>query len=118
KAISLIIKDVSWLWRTAYNYAAQGCSELLLARDLLESFCQTSPVGVGSERYICLINASFLRRLRPVAIISLICLVKRLPPVISCVDWNHSCAKIALFRVQNVYFRTRLLYQMGPAIRN
>jgi len=27
KAISLIIKDVSWLWRTAYNCAVQGCSE-------------------------------------------------------------------------------------------
>ena len=25
--MSLIIKDVSWLWRTAYNCAAQGCTE-------------------------------------------------------------------------------------------
>jgi hypothetical protein len=27
KAIALIIKDVSWLWRTAYNCAVQGCAE-------------------------------------------------------------------------------------------
>ena len=27
KAIPLIMKDVSWLWRTAYNCAIQGCSE-------------------------------------------------------------------------------------------
>ena len=25
--MSPIIKDVSWLWRTAYNCAAQGCTE-------------------------------------------------------------------------------------------
>lgn len=27
KRVSLIIKDVSWLWRTAYNCATQGCTE-------------------------------------------------------------------------------------------
>ncbi|RXW17117.1 hypothetical protein EST38_g8741 [Candolleomyces aberdarensis] len=27
KAISLIMKDISWLWRSAYNSAVQGCSE-------------------------------------------------------------------------------------------
>jgi hypothetical protein len=27
KAFPLINKDVSWLWRTAYNCAVQGCSE-------------------------------------------------------------------------------------------
>ena len=27
KAISLISKDLSWLWRTAYNCALQGCYE-------------------------------------------------------------------------------------------
>lgn len=27
KAISLISKDLSWLWRTAYNCAVQGCYE-------------------------------------------------------------------------------------------
>lgn len=25
--MSLVIKDVSWLWRTAYNSATQGCTE-------------------------------------------------------------------------------------------
>ena len=25
--MSTMIKDVSWLWRTAYNCAAQGCTE-------------------------------------------------------------------------------------------
>ncbi len=25
--MSLVIKDVSWLWRTAYNCAVQGCTE-------------------------------------------------------------------------------------------
>lgn len=27
KAMQLIMKDVSWLWRTAYNCAIQGCTE-------------------------------------------------------------------------------------------
>lgn len=27
KAVALIIKDISWLWRTAYNCAVQGCAE-------------------------------------------------------------------------------------------
>lgn len=27
KTIHLITKDLSWLWRTAYNCAVQGCSE-------------------------------------------------------------------------------------------
>jgi hypothetical protein len=27
KAVSLITKDVSWLWRMAYNLAVQGCSD-------------------------------------------------------------------------------------------
>jgi hypothetical protein len=27
KSVSIIQKDVSWLWRTAYNCAVQGCSE-------------------------------------------------------------------------------------------
>jgi len=25
--VSLVIRDVSWLWRTAYNCAVQGCTE-------------------------------------------------------------------------------------------
>ncbi|KAK7461310.1 sporulation-specific protein 22 [Stygiomarasmius scandens] len=70
KAIALIIKDVSWLWRTAYNCAVQGCSDwegyqeqisalFDLARDLLIAYCESSPVEVDPELYVHLINASF-----------------------------------------------------------
>ncbi|KAF8877617.1 hypothetical protein BD779DRAFT_1677236 [Infundibulicybe gibba] len=70
KTISLIIKDMSWLWRTAYNCAVQCCSEreqhgdyifelFELARDFLESFCRASPVDMCPESYMCLMNASF-----------------------------------------------------------
>lgn len=27
KAVSLVMKDLAWLWRRAYNTAVQGCSE-------------------------------------------------------------------------------------------
>ncbi|KAF5376865.1 hypothetical protein D9615_007266 [Tricholomella constricta] len=70
KAMALINKDVSWLWRTAYNCAVQGCSEwehceeriadlFDVAKDLLEALCQASPVDVDPELYLHLINASF-----------------------------------------------------------
>ncbi|SJL03232.1 uncharacterized protein ARMOST_06583 [Armillaria ostoyae] len=75
KALNLITKDVSWLWRTAFNCAVQGCSEwegsgceerisdlFDIARDLLETCCQassTSPVDVDAEVYLHLIIASF-----------------------------------------------------------
>ncbi|KAJ6505545.1 hypothetical protein C8R45DRAFT_1209240 [Mycena sanguinolenta] len=70
KAITLIIKDVSWLWRTAYNCAVQGCAEwerseerisqlFEFARDLLTTCCDASPVDVDAELYLHLINASF-----------------------------------------------------------
>ncbi|TFK68509.1 SPO22-domain-containing protein [Pluteus cervinus] len=69
KAMSLITKDVSWLWRTAYNSAIRACTEwegteqapdlFDIARDLLEACCQASPVDVDVEIYIHLINASF-----------------------------------------------------------
>ncbi|KAJ7160549.1 meiosis protein SPO22/ZIP4 like-domain-containing protein [Mycena crocata] len=70
KAVALIIKDVSWLWRTAYNCAVQGCaewerSELLIAqlfevaRDLLTTTCEASPVDVDADLYLHLITASF-----------------------------------------------------------
>ncbi|KAG6873268.1 hypothetical protein C0995_001042 [Termitomyces sp. Mi166 len=70
KAMSLISKDVSWLWRTAYNCAVQGCSEwerceervadlFDIARGLLEALCQASPVEMDSEVYSHLANASF-----------------------------------------------------------
>ncbi|KAF9029885.1 SPO22-domain-containing protein [Hymenopellis radicata] len=70
KTINLISKDVSWLWRTAYNCAVQGCSEWTasherisdlfdMARDLLEICCQSSPVEVDAEVYMHLSIASF-----------------------------------------------------------
>ncbi|KAJ7362964.1 meiosis protein SPO22/ZIP4 like-domain-containing protein [Mycena albidolilacea] len=70
KAIALIIKDVSWLWRTAYNCAVQGCAEwersevrisqlFEVARDLLTTCCDASPVDVDADLYLHLINASF-----------------------------------------------------------
>lgn len=70
RAVSLIFKDVSWLWRTAYNCAVQGCSdwenageqisELFdISRELLEACCNASPVDVDSESRLHLVNASF-----------------------------------------------------------
>ncbi|KAJ7877618.1 meiosis protein SPO22/ZIP4 like-domain-containing protein [Mycena leptocephala] len=70
KAIALIIKDVSWLWRTAYNCAVQGCAEwegsevrisqlFEVARDLLTTCCESSPVDIDADLYLHLINASF-----------------------------------------------------------
>ncbi|KAJ6559308.1 meiosis protein SPO22/ZIP4 like-domain-containing protein [Mycena sp. CBHHK59/15] len=70
KAIALIIKDVSWLWRTAYNCAIQGCAEwdrseervselFEVARDLLSACCEASPIDVDADLYLHLINASF-----------------------------------------------------------
>ncbi|KIJ97167.1 hypothetical protein K443DRAFT_106039 [Laccaria amethystina LaAM-08-1] len=70
RAVSLIFKDVSWLWRTAYNCAVQGCSdwenageqisELFdISRQLLEACCNASPVDVDSESRLHLVNASF-----------------------------------------------------------
>ncbi|KAL0578367.1 sporulation-specific protein 22 [Marasmius crinis-equi] len=70
KSIALIIKDVSWLWRTAYNCAVQGCSEweghqdqicdlFDVARDLLEACCQGNPVDLDADLYTHLVYASF-----------------------------------------------------------
>ncbi|KAJ3794551.1 meiosis protein SPO22/ZIP4 like-domain-containing protein, partial [Lentinula aff. detonsa] len=70
KVVSLIIKDVTWLWRTAYNCAVQGCSDwdgfqeqisalFDISKDMLEVFCQASPVEVEPDLYNHLMNASF-----------------------------------------------------------
>ncbi|KAJ3982962.1 meiosis protein SPO22/ZIP4 like-domain-containing protein [Lentinula detonsa] len=70
KVVSLIIKDVTWLWRTAYNCAVQGCSDwdgfqeqisalFDISKDMIEQFCQASPVEVGPDLYNHLMNASF-----------------------------------------------------------
>ncbi|KAJ8503294.1 hypothetical protein ONZ45_g10982 [Pleurotus djamor] len=70
KAFSMVSKDVSWLWRTAYNSAVQACAEwedasdtiselFELTRDLLQICCDESPVEVDAELYLFLMNASF-----------------------------------------------------------
>ncbi|KAF8919157.1 hypothetical protein CPB85DRAFT_1429788 [Mucidula mucida] len=70
KSINLISKDLSWLWRTAYNCAVHGCSEWAanherisdlfdMARDLLEIHCQSSPLEIDAEVYMHLSIASF-----------------------------------------------------------
>ncbi|KAF7311279.1 hypothetical protein MKEN_01029500 [Mycena kentingensis (nom. inval.)] len=70
KSTALISKDISWLWRTAYNCAVQGCSEweqseervavlFEVARDLLTISCDASPIEVSAETYVHLTNATF-----------------------------------------------------------
>ncbi|KAJ7487188.1 hypothetical protein B0H11DRAFT_1658558, partial [Mycena galericulata] len=69
KAVALIIKDVSWLYRTAYNCAVQGytewerCEERIsqlfeVTRDVT-TCCEASPVDVVADLYLHLINATF-----------------------------------------------------------
>ncbi|KAF5385597.1 hypothetical protein D9757_006758 [Collybiopsis confluens] len=70
KTTSLIIKDISWLWRTAYNCAVRGCSDwdgfqeqisslFDVAKDLLETYCQASPVDADPDLYSRLVNSYF-----------------------------------------------------------
>ncbi|KAF6758826.1 meiosis protein SPO22/ZIP4 like-domain-containing protein [Ephemerocybe angulata] len=70
KAVSLIMKDLSWLWRRAYNSAVQGCSEwegcgdqiselFEIAKLLLETQCQASPLVPDDESRMYLISATF-----------------------------------------------------------
>ncbi|TFK28437.1 hypothetical protein FA15DRAFT_60912 [Coprinopsis marcescibilis] len=70
KAVSLIHKDISWLWRTAYNCAVQGCSEwegcgeqiselFDTSRILLETCWNSSPVDIDNESCVYLLNAIF-----------------------------------------------------------
>ncbi|KAF7293678.1 hypothetical protein MIND_01147800 [Mycena indigotica] len=72
KAISLVIKDVSWLWRMAYNCAVQCCAEweegnhervselFEVARDLLATYCEAAlDVPADVSNYMHLINATF-----------------------------------------------------------
>jgi hypothetical protein len=88
KRVSLVIKDVSWLWRTAYNCAAQGCTEWDNAEErvpplfdvsrevrlvlypgvtlcskgagaqLLEIYLETA-LEVNEEMHLCLVFSSF-----------------------------------------------------------
>jgi hypothetical protein len=68
--IILIFKDISWLWRSAYNCAVQGCSEwecageqiselFEIAKELLEACCHASPVDTDAEMHVHLANATF-----------------------------------------------------------
>ncbi|KAG0701956.1 meiosis protein SPO22/ZIP4 like-domain-containing protein [Suillus ampliporus] len=67
---AIIVRDISWLWRTAYNYAIQACSDwedredqlsdiFDAARRLLELYIRHAPVGVDQAIYVYLVNASF-----------------------------------------------------------
>jgi hypothetical protein len=87
KRVSLVIKDVSWLWRTAYNCAAQGCAEWDNAEErvpplfdmsrevplvpfpgllvlhahgiqLLETYLETA-LEVDEEMHLCVVFSSF-----------------------------------------------------------
>ncbi|KZT68843.1 hypothetical protein DAEQUDRAFT_711357 [Daedalea quercina L-15889] len=63
-------RDISWLWRAAYNCAIQGCSEweeaestvsdiFDIARQLLEIYRDASLADIDVEIYLHIINASF-----------------------------------------------------------
>ncbi|RPD58497.1 hypothetical protein L227DRAFT_189115 [Lentinus tigrinus ALCF2SS1-6] len=63
-------KDISWLWRTAYNTAVQGCSEwdnqedsisdlFDISRQLLEIYLRFPAVESETGLHVFLINASF-----------------------------------------------------------
>ncbi|KAN0121444.1 hypothetical protein V8E52_003340 [Russula decolorans] len=68
KRVSLVIRDVSWLWRTAYNCAVKGCTEWDNAeekvpplfdgsRELLEIYLETA-LEVDEEMYLCIVLSS------------------------------------------------------------
>ncbi|KAG2053918.1 SPO22-domain-containing protein [Suillus hirtellus] len=67
---AMLSRDVSWLWRTAYNCAIQACSDwedredqisdiFDAARRLLELYTLHATVDVDQAIYIYLVNASF-----------------------------------------------------------
>ncbi|PCH37312.1 hypothetical protein WOLCODRAFT_146594, partial [Wolfiporia cocos MD-104 SS10] len=68
--VTVVFKDVSWLWRTAYNCAIQGYSEWTeseeyvselfdVARQLLEAYGDSALADVDVEIHVHMINASF-----------------------------------------------------------
>ncbi|KAH9947352.1 meiosis protein SPO22/ZIP4 like-domain-containing protein [Amylocystis lapponica] len=70
RSATMVAKDISWLWRTAYNCAIQGCSEwedseekvaelFDIARQLLEAYCTSVLSDVDAEVQVHIINASF-----------------------------------------------------------
>ncbi|GBE78570.1 hypothetical protein BKA93DRAFT_799652 [Sparassis latifolia] len=65
-----ILKDLSWLWRTAYNCAVQGCTEWAnseesvsqlfdTANQLLKVYLKSTLTDVDPEVHMFLLNASF-----------------------------------------------------------
>ncbi|KIK99445.1 hypothetical protein PAXRUDRAFT_30503 [Paxillus rubicundulus Ve08.2h10] len=67
---ALVIRDVSWLWRTAYNCAIEGCSNwddqgeqvshaFDIARELLELYVSRTIAEVDPSTYMYIANASF-----------------------------------------------------------
>ncbi|KAJ3483561.1 hypothetical protein NLI96_g6231 [Meripilus lineatus] len=68
--ITTVLKDVSWLWRTAFNTGVQGCSEWAhleesvsdafdIARELLEVYCQSVLTDVDPSLSAHIVDASF-----------------------------------------------------------
>ncbi|KAI9509875.1 hypothetical protein F5148DRAFT_1282528 [Russula earlei] len=69
KRVSHIIRDVSWLWRTAYNCAVKGCTDwdnaeervpslFDVSRELLEIYLETA-LEADEEMHLCIIFSSF-----------------------------------------------------------
>ncbi|KIO03245.1 hypothetical protein M404DRAFT_625830 [Pisolithus tinctorius Marx 270] len=67
---ALVIRDLSWLWRTAYNCAIDGCSDwdnhgeevsnaFDIARQLLELYIAKTLTEVEPSTYVYIANASF-----------------------------------------------------------
>ncbi|CCL98934.1 uncharacterized protein FIBRA_00941 [Fibroporia radiculosa] len=68
--VTMVSRDISWLWRTAYNCAIQGCTEWMeleanisdlfdIARQLLEAYQDATLTDIDVEIHIHIINASF-----------------------------------------------------------
>ncbi|OCB89780.1 hypothetical protein A7U60_g3040 [Sanghuangporus baumii] len=66
----LIAKDVSWLWRTAYNIALQGCSEwrdadiqigelFELSHELAHAYSRIAVANTETDVYICMAHSAF-----------------------------------------------------------
>ncbi|KAF9231600.1 hypothetical protein BU15DRAFT_68195 [Melanogaster broomeanus] len=67
---ALMIRDISWLWRTAYNCAIEGCSNwdnhgeqvsdaFDIARELLELYVSRTLTEVDPSTYTYIANSSF-----------------------------------------------------------
>ncbi|OSX68031.1 hypothetical protein POSPLADRAFT_1064401 [Postia placenta MAD-698-R-SB12] len=70
QSVARFSKDISWLWRTAYNCAIQGCTEwhnsedrvaelFDIARQFLETYRDSVLTDVDAEIHVHIINASF-----------------------------------------------------------